>query len=278
MTVVVLFAGAGGTCEGLRQVAPDADVVGYDYDADACATARAAGHQRVQADLATLEPGSAHGTVDGIIGTPTCRPWSVANPTRRGIDDPRGELVYVPPRWVLALRPRWSVWECTPRALPMFRAMAPELQAVGYDVATGLVDAGEHGVAADRIRAVLVARLDGRATLPAPTAPGPRSMTSALGWEGAELVSNYGTNGDPRRRGRRRMDQPAFTITGRCGRNYFEWPDGRRRRMTVHEAAVLQGFRPDYPWLGGSISRQQQVGDTVPPAMAAAILRPLVAP
>jgi DNA (cytosine-5)-methyltransferase 1 len=46
--------------------------------------------------------------------------------------------------------------------------------------------------------------------------------------------------------------------------------------MTVDEAAQLQGFPSGYPWSGGSVSRQQQVGDAVPPPLAAAILRPLV--
>lgn len=279
--VEVLFAGAGGTCEGLRRVAPDADALGYDFSADACATAQAAGHRRKLVDLTDHEPDAAPGEVDGVIASPTCRPWSAANVSRRGLDDPRGRLIDVPARWVLALRPRWTAWECTPFALVEFERLAVALRGAGYDVATGLLRAADFGVAADRTRAVLVGRLDGPAVLPAPTHDRAASMREALGEidgrPGAVLVSNYGSNGDPKARGRRTMDRPAFTITGRCGRNRWEFPDGTWRHMTPAEAGVLQGFPVDYPWRGGSISRQQQVGDTVPPALAAALLRPLVA-
>lgn len=277
--VRVLFAGAGGTCEGLRQVAPHADTLGYDFAPDACATAEAAGHRRALVDLSTHEPDATPGEVDGIIASPTCRPWSVANTSAKGLDDPRGLLINVPLRWVLALVPRWTFWECTPRALPVFDRHADTLRRAGYDVATGLLRAPHFGVASDRTRAVLVGRLDGPATLPAPTHDQPTSMRDVLGEidgrPGAELVSNYGTNGDSKARGRRPLDRPAFAITGKCGRNRWHWPDGSWRHVTVGEAAQLQGFRPDYPWQGGSISRQQQVGDTVPPPLAAAVLRPL---
>ena len=69
------------------------------------------------------------------------------------------------------------------------------------------------------------------------------------------------------------MHLPAFTMTGKCGRNRWEWPDGTTRNLTVAEAGVLQSFPRDYPWRGGSISQQQQVGDAIPPRLAAAVLR-----
>jgi DNA (cytosine-5)-methyltransferase 1 len=272
-----LFAGPGGWGEGLRLLGHRVEDPGYDISGDACATAEAAGHPRKLVDLTDHEPDAAPGEVDGVIASPTCRPWSAAN-TSRGGGDPRRQLIDVPLRWVLALRPRWTAWEITPLALPVFERHAVTLRAAGYDVATGLLRAPDFGVAADRTRALLVGRLDGAATLPAPTHTVPVSMAQCLGWNGAELVSNYGTGGDPARRGRRSMDRQAFTITGKCGRNRWEWPDGTTRRMTVDEAAQLQGFPAGYPWQGGSISRQQQVGDTVPPPLAAAVLRPLVSP
>lgn len=273
-----LFAGAGGWDEGLRLLGNTDECLGYDFSADACATAEAAGHLRKPVDLTDYEPDAGLGEVDGVIASPTCRPWSAANTSRGGADDPRRQLIDVPLRWVLALRPRWTAWEITPLALPVFEQHAVTLRAVGYDVATGLLRAPGFGAAADRTRALLVGRLDRPATLPVPTHAVPVSMRDVLGWDGAELVSNYGTSGDPKARGRRTMDRQAFTITGKCGRNRWEWPDGTTRRMTVDEAAQLQGFPANYPWRGGSISRQQQVGDTVPPPLAAAVLRPLVSP
>lgn len=43
-------------------------------------------------------------------------------------------------------------------------------------------------------------------------------------------------------------------------------------RITHEEGAVLQGFRRDYPWQGTSTERWQQIGNAVPPPLAAAVL------
>jgi DNA (cytosine-5)-methyltransferase 1 len=53
-TYLDLFAGPGGWDEGIRDlgICP----LGIEWDAAACATARAAGHRRLQADVAALDP------------------------------------------------------------------------------------------------------------------------------------------------------------------------------------------------------------------------------
>lgn len=48
-------------------------------------------------------------------------------------------------------------------------------------------------------------------------------------------------------------------------------------RVSVSEAAVLQSFRPDYPWQGTKTQQYQQVGDAIPPLLARAVLEPLIA-
>lgn len=96
-----------------------------------------------------------------------------------------------------------------------------------------------------------------------------------------EIKSNYGSGGDPKKRGIRTDRQPSFTVTGKVSRNAVRHPDGTPHdpdRLTIREAGILQTFPPNYPWSGGD--RSQQVGNAVPPlfgvhVLAAALALPL---
>ncbi|WP_049568176.1 DNA cytosine methyltransferase [Streptomyces sp. SBT349] len=89
------------------------------------------------------------------------------------------------------------------------------------------------------------------------------------------VVSNYGSGGDPKNRGRRLSSEPAFTVTGKISRNKVykstaEYEAGKSDRFTIPEAGVLQTFPHNYPWSGND--QAQQVGNAVPPRLGMHIL------
>ncbi|MEU0333137.1 DNA cytosine methyltransferase [Streptomyces sp. NPDC006193] len=87
--------------------------------------------------------------------------------------------------------------------------------------------------------------------------------------------SNYGSSGNPGRRGVRTDQQPAATVTGRISRFVvFEHLDDNvvyeGPRFSMNEAGMLQSFPPNYPWSG--TAQAQQVGNAVPPLFGAHLL------
>lgn len=92
------------------------------------------------------------------------------------------------------------------------------------------------------------------------------------------------------RRPRWAYQRPATTIVGSfrpdivAGPGYWRAGDGPRQAapdsipVTLEEAALLQGFRPDYPWSGNRTQRGAQIGNAVPPPLAAAVLAQVAAP
>jgi DNA (cytosine-5)-methyltransferase 1 len=208
--------------------------------------------------------------------------------------DERTALVLEPLRWALEAHDaghpyKTIVLEQVQQALPVWQAYAEVLRAEGYHVATGVLHAEQYGVPQTRRRASLVARHGAPVTLPAPLCRPYRkgvsqhdgdaalapwvSMGDALERPGPfTVVSNYGTGGDPTNRGRRRHDEPAFTVTGKISRLRLVAPDGTELpRLTPSEAGRLQGFPADWPWSGRDIA--QQIGNACPPPLAAALFR-----
>lgn len=133
--VVDLFAGPGGADEGIRAAGFAGRLIGVEWDGDACDTAEAAGHERLRADVATVDRTSFAG-LGGLWGSPPCQSYSRAG-RRLGVDDERGQLVWQPLEWALQLRPRWVALEQVEDVLPIWMFVAAELRAAGYQALDG---------------------------------------------------------------------------------------------------------------------------------------------
>ncbi|MFH0243632.1 DNA cytosine methyltransferase [Streptomyces sp. HK10] len=206
--------------------------------------------------------------------------------------DPRTLLVLQPLRWALMAMKKKPydviVLEQVQTVLPVWEAMAEVLHEKGYNVDFGILRAEQFGVPQTRRRAVLIARLDGPARLPEATHRCYRKGTSREEGDQSldpwvsmgdvlverakpfEVISNYGTGGDPKARGRRRHDQPAFTVTGKIRRNRVVTLGLPDSRFSHAEAGQLQSFPMDYQWRGSDVA--QQIGNAIPPVLAIHIL------
>ncbi|MGP4033852.1 DNA cytosine methyltransferase [Pseudarthrobacter sp. 1C304] len=209
------------------------------------------------------------------------------------LEDERTGLVLEPLRWALEAHRAGNPYEVivleqVPAVLPVWEAMATVLETLGYKTVTGVLRAEEYGVPQTRRRAILIANQLFTPALPVPTHRRFRrtqvqasTEQSALlpcqsigqtldRLEPFELVSNYGTGGDPKARGRRTSKEPAFTVTGKVSRNRLFSNAGELDRLKVSESGLLQTFPANYPWSGKDVS--QQIGNAIPPRLAAHVL------
>jgi DNA (cytosine-5)-methyltransferase 1 len=193
-TIIDLFAGPGGWSEGLRMLG--LSEIGIEWDEAACATARAAGHERICWNVATVDDPAEHWhDVWGLIASPPCQAWSIAGKgggrrdkvhvvaclvemaagkdtraeTAKLCEDPRSVLVVEPLRWIRELRPEWVALEQVPPVLELWELYADFLRMWGYSVWTGVLEAERYGVPQTRERAVLMASRTGAAHPPRPT-------------------------------------------------------------------------------------------------------------
>ncbi|WP_103508902.1 DNA cytosine methyltransferase [Streptomyces sp. SM13] len=226
------------------------------------------------------------------------------------LEDERTGLVLQPLHWTLEAlqngRPYQAVvLEQVPAVLPVWKAFREVLRGVGYSVECAVLRTEEFGVPQTRRRAVLIARYgrENEVVLPTPThqpyrknarrpshsshpALWPPDSTEAkcLPWVSMgealadyrtgpfTVISNYGTGGDPKARGRRSSREPSATVTGKVSRNRIvageNGPD--LPRFSFREAGMLQSFPEKYPWSGKDVS--QQIGNAVPPLLGLHIL------
>jgi DNA (cytosine-5)-methyltransferase 1 len=227
------------------------------------------------------------------------------------LEDERTGLVLEPLRWALEML-RWALealdvdpyqtilLEQVPTVLPVWEVIAEILRELGYNVVTGKLSAEQFGAPQTRTRAVLMAKLGGPIALPEPTHRpfrkgiaqhdgDPRlkpwiSMAEGLGWgmthrPGMTVVAGTAAGGtDPSCVG---GSGARATLRGElaAGRWIHRDEPGLadasvvdQTRVSVRDAALLQGFRSDYPFRGRKGEKFQQLANAVPRPLARAVL------
>ncbi len=111
---------------------------------------------------------------------------------------------------------------------------------------------------------------------PAPTITGGSEESHGTG---PRLSWVLHTNRDQRPDGTRQTvdpsSAPAPALTAKSGGQWVVKPADEVEqsiRITVQEAAILQSFPPGYPWRGTKTRQFQQVGNAIPPLLAAHVL------
>jgi DNA (cytosine-5)-methyltransferase 1 len=100
------------------------------------------------------------GTIDLLVGGTPCQSFSVAG-LRKGLDDPRGNLMLTYLAIAAKYQPRWLVWENVPGVLSSnggkdFGTFLGALGEIGYGFAYRVLDAQYFGVAQRRRRVFVV--------------------------------------------------------------------------------------------------------------------------
>lgn len=241
-----------------------------------------------------------------VIGGPPCQGFSRAN-TAALSNDPRNKLPSLYLEIVRALQELYEVEFIVfenvlgirdKKHIATFNALKVGISRLGLDVAERELCATDFGVPQNRRRIILTGLRQGQGYgkfLPRKRS-GPKTVREVIGSLGEPVYFKHGLNpedfpvhrnhwtmqpkssrfenpnantGDGRSFKRLRWDEASPTIAF-GHREIHVHPDGRRR-LSIYEALLLQGF-PDTFELEGNLSEQvEQVSNAVPPPLARSV-------
>jgi DNA (cytosine-5)-methyltransferase 1 len=301
-SIISLFSGCGGLDLGFEQHG-FVPLVCVDSDPQACETLRL-NRPKWAVFGGDIRSFATTSRVQGVIGGPPCQGFSTAGKGDPG--DPRNFLWREYFRVVKQARPEFILLEnvpgmLRPRNRPHLDELIDAFESLGFCITLGVLNAADYGVPQNRKRLIIVGGRGFTIDLPKPTAARHRTVSEAIGdLRKAVNVPNHEPNVHARhvvrrwdrlregeedpgyRRARLYSNRPSSTI--RAGGSYG--PSGNHlagfhppihyslpRQLTVREAARLQGFPDSWIFAGAKTVQGRQVGNAVPPPLAAAIAR-----
>ena len=287
-----LFCGGGGLSAGME--ASGFHVDGFDADADCVQTCTLSypGSSATEEFISTQKDWSGY-RYDAIVGGPPCQPFSGVG-KQKGPDDARNGF----PAFISAvrqIRPRVFVAENVRGVLyrnsEYFMTIVEQFRKLGYRTDFRILNACHYGVPQKRERVFLAGWLKGNWHWPEPLVSRPVTVAAALGksmtqWDDNSrflspsmdtYIAAYEKASKCINPRDLHPDRPSRTVTCRnlasatSDMLRIRLPDGRRRMLTMQEGARLQSFPDKTKWYGNRASVAAQIGNAVPPLMAACI-------
>jgi DNA (cytosine-5)-methyltransferase 1 len=282
--VLDLFAGCGGLSLGFEAVGYK--TIGFEMDVNASNTYNK--NMKGKCHAIKLDTNFEYPKAEIIIGGPPCQPFSVGG-NQKGIEDARdGFPIFIDA--VKKLQPKVFMFENVRGLLYSnkwyFELVIKELRKLGYIMTYRLLNAVSYGVPQNRERLFVIGHKSKFEF------PKPGVKKSTVGEAIGDLMHNFSPESkfltasmdlyvakyekassciNPRDL---YADRPARTLTcrnlaGATGDMHrVRLQDGRRRRITIHEAARLQSFPDWFEFTGNETSRFNQIGNAVPPLLA----------
>ena len=283
--VLDLFAGCGGLSLGFE--AAGYPTIGYEMDVAACGTYNR--NLVGSCHNVKLIEGFNYPHADIVIGGPPCQPFSKFGfGNQKGSKDDRDGFPIVIDA-IRRVQPKIFLFENVRGLLysgGYFDIILTELHRLGYVVEYQLLNAANYGVPQMRERLFVVGH---RSEYRFPKPSGKKvTVRDAIGdtmltaSESSKFltasmdvyVAKYEKASSCINPRDLNFDKPARTLTCRniaattADMHRIKLPDGRRRRLSLREAARLQSFPDWFEFSGNEMQRFYQIGNAVPPLLA----------
>lgn len=283
--VLDLFAGCGGLSLGFEAVG--FETLGYEVESSAVDTYNKNLQGHCIAEKLTIDT-CYQQDIDIIIGGPPCQPFSVGG-QQKGIDDKRnGFPVFI--KAIQDLKPKLFLFENVRGMLysnkTYFEKILEDLSHLGYITNYQLINAVNFGIPQNRERLFVIGH-HGGFHFPKLN-PHKVTVQDAIG----DLINTINDESkiltpsmdkyiakyekashciNPRDL---YLHKPARTLTCRNiaaatgDMQRIKLADGRRRRISVREAARLQSFPDWFEFIGTETQQYYQIGNAVPPLLS----------
>lgn len=313
MKALDLFAGIGGWDLGAKAAGIEY-ILGIEVDKQVCQTREANGLPTVRAEITLLDPkdyqeydmhfagppcqgftqlGKRKGRLDKEFVYQYVEDFSKGKDTKNIIfpelNDKRSLLVAEPLRWALANRPKHIAWEQVPYVEEFWLHFKTYLEAIGYSVWVGNLNAECYGVPQTRKRAILMASTEKEVSEPEKThqyfikSEVKRGDLGVLPWVAIEDVlpelKGYRYRAGYRENSATRTsNEPSLTMAFGYDYNNHIWihPDGKEEKINGRQGLILQSFPENFELIGSKHSRYTQIGNAIPPKLAEAIVKELL--